>query len=80
MTTQTARLIIGVYAGIIPEQPEEEFTREYAVSSEAWSVAVQTGKQTELLDGATETAQKYAAELMRQPDRLNWVRTDWIWL
>jgi hypothetical protein len=77
---QSAKLIIGVYAGLIPEQPEDEFTKEYAVTSESWHNAVKEGRQAALLESVNGQAQHYAAGLMLRPDRLNWVRTDWIWL
>jgi hypothetical protein len=76
---KSARVIVEVVAGLLPgKDPDPEFTRRYAITSEQWQQAGE--KQLELLAEVTGKAQGYAALLMLQPDRLNWVRTDWIWL
>ena len=76
---ESARVIIEVVAGLIPERPEAEFTRRWGITGREWEQADQEGKAGELLAERNGQAQGYAALLMLQPDRLNWVRTDWIW-
>lgn len=81
--TESARVIVEVVAGLIPgKDPEAEFTRRWAITSKEWQAAAEEGgiRQSELLATVNGKAQGYAALLMLQPDRLNWVRTDWIWL
>lgn len=74
-----ARVIIEVLAGIIPNQPEPEFTRRYAITSEEWNAA-QGENQAMLLAERNGQAFGYANLLALQPDHVNWVRVDWIWL
>lgn len=76
--TQTARVLLEVTAGLIPERPEPELTRQYAITSEEW--AADAGNQGRMLAEANGKALGYANLLMLQPDKVNWVRTDWIWL
>lgn len=78
--SESARVIVEVVAGLIPQQPEPEFTRRWAITSEEWATAERDAKSAERLAELNGKAQGYAALLMLQPDRLNWVRTDWIWL
>jgi hypothetical protein len=79
---ESAKLIIEVVAGLLPgKDPEPEFTKRWAITSKEWSEAgVKAGGQSELLAERNGQAQGYAALLMLQPDRLNWVRTDWVWV
>lgn len=74
---ESAKLVIEVTAGLIPERPEDEFTRRYAMTSRQWDDADNKGVALAELNGR---ATGYAGSLMLQPDRLNWVRTDWVWL
>lgn len=75
------RFVVEVVAGVIPQQPIEEHTRRYVVTSTAWEVAGGMPEgQSQLLAETNGKAQGYAALLMMQPDRLNWVRTDWLWM
>jgi hypothetical protein len=77
----SARVLLEVTAGLIPERPEPELTRQWAITSAEWQEAQQTESgQGFLLSTRNGQAQGYAAFLMMQPDRVNWVRTDWIWL
>lgn len=74
---ESAKLIIEVVAGLLPgKDPEPEFTRRWAITSQEWH---ESQDQSGLLAERNGQAQGYAALLMLQPDRLNWVRTDWIW-
>ena len=76
---ESARVIVEVVAGLLPgKDPEPEFTRRYAITSQEWQDA--GDKRSELLATVNGKAQGYASLLMLQPDRLNWVRLDWIWL
>lgn len=76
----SARVIVEVQAGLIPGQPDPEHTKRWALSSDQWQAVVDGGTEGPALAELNGRAQGYAALLMLQPDRLNWVRTDWIWL
>ncbi len=77
--SDSARVIVEVVAGLIPgQQPEQEYTRRWALTSAEWEAA--GSAQSEALAVLNGKAQGYAGLLMLQPDRFNWVRTDWIWL
>ena len=75
--SESARVILEVVAGVIPERPEPAFTRRYVITSSEWE---NDTDQTVLLAERNGQALGYAAALMAMPDRLNWVRVDWIWL
>lgn len=77
---QTARVLLEVQAGIVPGTPMPEHTRQWAITSEEWQKATEDNKQAELLAARNGQMQGYAALLMLQPDALNWVKTEWIWL
>ena len=77
---QSARVIVEVLAGVIPEQPEDQYTRRWAITSDEWVTAERDDKSGEALAVLNGKAQGYAGLLMLQPGALNWVRTDWIWL
>jgi hypothetical protein len=77
---ESARLIIEVTAGVVPGTVEPEHTRQYAVTSAQWAAAEKDGNGVEVLADVAGRAQGYAGLLMLQPDRLNWVRVDWLWL
>jgi hypothetical protein len=85
--SDTARVLLEVTAGLIPQRPEPELTRRWAITSAEWQEAgkatssdLEAGRQSELLAERNGRALAYANLLMLQPDRINWVRTDWIWL
>jgi hypothetical protein len=71
------RVVVEVLAGVIPEQPEQAYTRTWSIDSETWEQAQDQGGILAELNGR---AQGYAMLLMLQPDRFNWVRVDWLWL
>lgn len=77
---KNARVLVEVTAGVVPQKPEPELTQTWAIDSEEWAKATGDGTQGKLLSSRNGMAQGYAAWLMMQPDRVNWVRTDWIWL
>lgn len=68
-----AKLIIEVVAGVLPGQPEAEFTRRWAITSEQWE------NDRDAVIRAYGESREYAATL-ENPSRVNWVRRDWIWL
>lgn len=75
---ESARVIIEVQAGVVPGTPEAEYTKRWAITSGEWEKA---GDQaSNLLAERNGQAQGYAGLLMLQPDRLNWVRVDWLWM
>lgn len=76
---EQARVIVEVVAGLIPQQPEPEFTQRWAITSNEWHGLADDVERAKLLAETNGKAQGYAGWLMMQPDRLNWVRTDWIW-
>ena len=73
-----ARVLLEVQAGVLVGTPEHEFTKQWAISSEEWNA--EGTDQSALLAEANGRMQGYAALLMLQPDRLNWVQATWIWL
>jgi hypothetical protein len=73
-----ARVLLEVTAGVLVGTPEPEFTRQWAITSEEWNA--EGADQSALLAIANGKMQGYAALLMLQPDRFNWVKTEWIWL
>lgn len=75
---ESARVIVEVTAGVMPGTSEPEHTRQWSLTSRQWEEA--GDKAGELLAEFNGRAQGYAGLLMLQPDRLNWVRTDWLWL
>lgn len=75
----SARVLIEVYAGLIPGTPEPEHTRRWGITSDEWHKRA-AKEQMELLAFRNGQAQGYAMLLMLQPDTVNWVRTDWVWL
>jgi hypothetical protein len=84
---EEARLVLEVTAGLIPGRPEPELSRRWGVSSDDWHEAgkaergdLEPGRQSELLAERNGQALAYANLLMLQPDRVNWVRLDWLWL
>jgi hypothetical protein len=77
---ESARVIIEVTAGVIPENAEGEYTRRWALTTREWEDAAGKGEEGQLLAELNGRAQGYAGWLMLQPSSLNWVRTDWLWL
>lgn len=71
------RVILEVLAGVIPEKPEEEFSRRWTITSDEWEACAH---QTTLLAEYVAKAEVYAHLLGLQPDRFNWVQINWIWL
>lgn len=86
-TLESAKVIIEVTAGLIPGTPDPQFTRRWAITSKEWHEAEQKEMTEdsifhpmhELLIFRAAEADAYAM-MLRDPARLNWTRTDWIWL
>lgn len=76
---ESARVVLEVTGGLIPGRPDSELTRRWALTSAKWHDLDDRGKSTALAE-LNGQAQGYAGLLMLQPDRLNWVRLDWVWL
>jgi len=84
---RTARVVVEVLAGLLPgKDPDPLFTRRYVIHSDEWADAMAKADRdggaaiNRLLAETNGQAQGYAGMLMMQPDRLNWVRVDWIYL
>jgi len=75
---QQARCAVDVVAGVLPGTPEDDFTRRFWITSQEWNDADGTG-QVNLLTDLAGKANGYATYLMLQPDRLNWVKLEWVW-
>lgn len=73
---ESARCIFEVTAGILPMEPENEFTRRFALTSSEWN----QGQGWDRFIEVQEEAMAYATELQQRPNRFNFVRVDWIWL
>jgi len=77
---QSVRIGVDVMGGVLVGTPEPEFTRQFILTGEEWQAADGDGvKQANLLLDIAGKANAYATYLMLQPDRLNWVRTEWVW-
>lgn len=73
---ERVRVVVEVVAGLIPQRPDPEHTRRYALTTREWEEA---DDQVALLAELNGRAMGYAGSLMLQPDRLNWVSTTWLW-
>lgn len=77
--TEAARCIVVVRAGVLPGRPDPAYTRRYVITADQWS-SVDGERQNQLLAETIGRATGYANLLMLQPERLNWVTSEWIWL
>jgi len=68
---------VDVVAGILPGTPEDELTRQFFLTSEEWHRP--EADHVALLCDLAGRANAYATYLMLQPDRLNWVKLEWVW-
>jgi hypothetical protein len=80
---KSARILIEVVAGIIPGTPIPEHTKKFAITSDVWYAEGEYENRKE--EAKMEVlkvyglAQEYMRNLMN-PQALNWVRLDWIYL
>lgn len=82
MSNVNARVGIDVVAGVIPQRSEPEYFRQWFITSTEWQKASEdeTGmEQAKLLADLAGKAAAWQTYLMLQPDRVNWVKTEWIW-
>lgn len=79
--SENVRVAVEVTAGVIPGQIDPEHTRRYVITEREWDAAKGRGGAGigVVLAERNGQAQGYAGLLMMQPDRLNWVRVDWIY-
>jgi hypothetical protein len=80
---KSTRVLIEVVAGIVPNTIMPEHTKQFAITSDVWYAQ---GEYEERKEEAQMEAMKIygvALEYMRSmmnPQRVNWVRLDWIYL
>lgn len=82
--------MIEVLAGLVPGgTPDPAFTRRWHITSREWYALQEVDRRrargelfgsAEALAKLAGEAQGYALLLMLQPERFNWVRTDWVWM
>lgn len=73
-----AKAGVDVVAGVLPGTPMPEYTRQWFLTSEEWH-ADDGANQATLLADLAGVAAAWATYLMLQPDRVNWVKTEWVW-
>jgi hypothetical protein len=80
---ESARILIEVVAGVIPNAPMPEYTKKFAISSDAWYAQGKYEGKPEEAKIEVLTAYGLATEYMRSlmnPRSVNWVRLDCIYL
>ena len=89
---KAVKLVIEVTAGIRPGLPEPQFTRRWTLTSDEWERAQveddelhkngdnEHAMHAALLLGARAAEADEYARLLRNPQRFNWVRTEWEWM
>lgn len=75
MAAGTAKAIVEVHAGLAPGRPEPEFSRRWVLGATDWS-----DRGVDALTDVNGQAMAYAMYLQLQPNALNWVRLEWVWL
>lgn len=68
------RIMLEVVAGVIPNKPEKEFTKQFAITEEQWED--EEGIKVMQIYGFV---QEYMRTLWN-PNRVNWVQCNWIYL
>lgn len=80
---ERARIIIEVVAGVIPQNIMPEHTRRFVITSDVWyAQGAYEGKEQEAREEILKTF-GYANEYMRSlwnPEHLNWVQMNWLYL
>lgn len=69
---KSLKLAIEVRAGIIPGEPIEEHSKNWYLSREEY-------EDIDQWLAAAGAANLYALTL-QNPERLNWVKVEWVWL
>lgn len=77
----TARVIVTVQAGVVPGVADPKLMRSYVLSNSAWERAGEDqAAQMELLAQFNGGPAGYVALLQLQPDAVNWVTSEWVWV
>jgi hypothetical protein len=79
---ETTRMAVEVNAGVVPGVPMPEYRRVFTISDSTWQSAGEDASglaRAQVLADANGKAQAWAIYLMMQPDRVNWVHTNWVW-
>jgi hypothetical protein len=87
---EQARAAVEVFAGLIPGQPIDEFTRQWYITSAQWQEGREKDKnlpedwygpysENTILSDTQGQAMAYAQTLMLMPHKVNWVHVNWIW-
>lgn len=71
------RIAVDVVAGVLPGTPEDEYTRQFFITSKDWYE--EDANQAQLLSDLNGKAMSWANYLMLQPDRFNWIKLEWIY-
>lgn len=79
MGSERAICGVDVVSGVLPGTPDPTLTRQWFITSRKWNAAVNDDDRLMLLTGLAGKANAYATYLMLQPDRLNWVKVEWVW-
>jgi len=81
--SQSARVLIEVVAGIVPNTIMPEYTKQFAITSDMWYAQGEyEGKKEEATMEMLKiygTAMEYVRHIMN-PQMVNWVRLEWIYL
>lgn len=72
VVVQNAKLILEVQAGVIPGEPNHDLTRRWVIGE------YELDDKNKLVD-VQGAALNYAA-ILQNPEFVNWVRLDWVWL
>jgi hypothetical protein len=75
---EAAKVIISVVAGIIPNVPMPEHTRQFGLTGQEMHEGTPEERQS-AWNRAHGEAMMYATQMMN-PGMVNWVRLEWIWL
>lgn len=74
---ETARVLIEVSKGLIPERADER--QRFGITENEWEAAVEEGKGRDLLNDRLARAFALASS-WADPNATNWIRVDWLWL
>jgi hypothetical protein len=77
MSEKNVRMVLEVSAGLVPGQPEQKFTKQFVILSDDWHNASRF-ERIQKLGNLLDDAHEYAIDIT-DPNKVNWVRTDWIY-
>lgn len=80
---ERARVLIEVVAGIVPNTIMSEYTKQFAITSDAWYAQGEYENKKEEAKMECLKVYGFAQEYMRNlmnPQIVNWVRLEWIYL